>query len=109
MSFDFTRPVVPGDDSTAINRGLLDLQRVVQALRDVPFLDGELHEGFIVRTTGETLYHGLGRKWRGYLILRHSNTHPVYVTDSDNPQADRDTKLVIKSGTGTTTVDLWIF
>ena len=83
------------------------IESVINPVLDSAIIDGVILEDIDLVSTGFTsVEHKLGRKPRGYLVIRKSAAQTVYedVGDYDNR------KLFIKlRASGTVTVNLWVF
>ena len=83
------------------------IESVINPVLDSAIIDGVILEDIDLVSTGFTsVEHKLGRKPRGYLVIRKSAAETVYedVGDYDNR------KLYIKlRASGAVTVNLWVF
>ena len=83
------------------------IESVINPVLDSAIIDGVILEDIDLVSTGFTsVEHKLGRKPRGYLVIRKSAAQTVYedVGDYDNR------KLFIKlRASGSVTVNLWVF
>ena len=83
------------------------IESVINPVLDSAIIDGVILEDIDLVSTGFTsVEHKLGRKPRGYLVIRKSAAETVYedVGDYDNR------KLFIKlRASGSVTVNLWVF
>jgi hypothetical protein len=75
-----------------------------EKLRDVwpPF--GRVLEDQAIAVTSTKLYHGLMRRYRGYLIIKN-DTHATVIEES-NERKDKEISL---SASAACTVDIWVF
>lgn len=70
----------------------------------VPFLDGILKEGVVLGAGAEaTIYHGLGRVPRGWLVTR-----ALVAAVALHEHSRDDTKIVLSSANAGT-ADIWIY
>ena len=84
-----------------------NIESVINPVLNSAIIDGVILEDIDLVSTGFTsVEHKLGRKPRGYLVIRKSAAQTVYedVGDYDNR------KLFIKlRASGSVTVNLWVF
>lgn len=85
-----------------------------QQIARIPLLQGTLVEG-IQLTSGETkvFSHGLGRKYKGYIVTRINKDHAQDPWDAELYLAEAESSdpakfLYLYSNT-TTLIDIWIF
>jgi len=80
---------------------------------DVPILQGRLLEDISVKEgTTARIRHGLGRKLRGWVVVRRNATAGVFSDQQvDNKKEDQELWLMLTTGstTATYTVSLWVF
>ena len=93
--------------SRVFNNAQEHVESVINPVLDSAIIDGVLLEDIaLVSGSFTSIEHKLGRKPRGYLVIRKSAAETVYedVGDYDNR------KLFIKlRASGTVTVNLWVF
>lgn len=77
------------------------------ALQLVPFLDGKRVDNVTVTTT-TVVTHGLGRKPRGYIVLRSYGVGGEVPLDN-GPGPDPLNQIELAAGANACTVDLWFF
>ena len=78
---------------------------LVSALQSTPILDGELIEDVVLSTTGVNVSHGLGRPWRGWVVVDIDTTATVYRASSD----DESVFLRLRASAGTPIIKVWVF
>ena len=93
--------------SRVFNNAQEHVESVINPVLDSAIIDGVLLEDIaLVSGSFTSIEHKLGRKPRGYLVIRKSAAETVYedVGDYDNR------KLFIKlRASGSVTVNLWVF
>ena len=102
---EFVRHQTDDFDNNRSQDAVLDW--INELKRSIPILDGVLIEA-VVSVGSDTLSieHGLGRKWRGWIITRR-NGNAQQFTDDDTPSKDF---LILTSASGTATnFDIWIY
>ena len=84
------------------------IEDAVRAIQSEGILDGQLIEG-LEFTAGVTqsVYHGLGRKYRGYLVVSVNAKAIIEVVDTENI---KPTQYIALQSYGTAcTASLWVF
>jgi hypothetical protein len=79
---------------------------------DVPILQGRLIENVVIQKEVTTkIRHGLGRKLRGWIVVKNSSTQSLHDQQSDNKNEDQELWLFLDTGgtCDTFTVSLWVF
>lgn len=72
-----------------------------------PLIDGRLIESIvIVLGTPKVVQHGLGRKLKGWLMVRKSAGASIWDSQSTNALA---TKSLVLNASANVTVSLWVF
>jgi hypothetical protein len=78
---------------------------VIEPLLRIPILDGVLLEDVELTTSFQDFPHGLGRKWRGFFVVKTAAT-----TSTVRYEASVDeSKLIRLRGGGAGTVSVWVF
>jgi hypothetical protein len=98
----FRKPGTLTDEGTRLANSIDDYTR---QLTQNPLLDGRLIERVSITASAQNLAHGLNRPWRGWIITRRNGTASVY---ENSTQAD-NTKFITLVGSGSVTVDIYIF
>lgn len=89
-----------------LNRVQDRLQATTDALVKVPLVDGVLLEGVTLTAGAFTpVAHGLGRLWRGFLVVARTANAQIW---NQTPDADAQTFLYLQPS-ATVTVNLWVF
>lgn len=75
-------------------------------IKDVPFLEGKLLEGIVMPASEgkKHIAHGLGRKWRGFIVTKNRKNAQVWFNESED-----ETKKIILKASAATTISIWIF
>lgn len=83
-----------------------DVSQFSAELIDNPLLNGQLIENVSLSATTYSVSHGLGRAYRGYIVVKRNANQLEYVdtTSTANPT----THIPLKAG-GAVTVSLWVF
>ena len=79
---------------------------------NVPILQGRLLEDVVVQKEVTTkIRHGLGRKLRGWVVVKSGSTVALHDQQVNNKKEDEELWLFLNTGgTGETfTVSLWVF
>ena len=101
--------IIPPDFPMArvFNNAQDHLEEVINPITDSQIIDGVILEDIALNSsTFTTIEHKLGRKPRGYLVIRKSAAQTVYEEAGDYDNR----KLFIKlRASGTVTVNLWVF
>jgi hypothetical protein len=89
---------------------LLKLQDAVDAgfrklFSLVPILDGKLLDNVVVTTTPVEVPHGLGRRPRGWLVVK-SNVSVIVYQASESAYPELNLRL---TASGTDVVSIWVF
>ena len=85
------------------------ISSIVSALQGIPFLDGiQLSAQTLTGAADNTLTHGLGRPWRGFLILDVSAAATIYSVPAVAGSYDEATFIKLHPSAGCT-VDVWVF
>lgn len=71
----------------------------------VPILDGRLLENVVLTTTAVEVPHGLGRKPRGWILVKSGVSIIVYQT-SESAYPELNLRL---TASGTDVVSIWVF
>lgn len=83
------------------------IEEFSKQLTNIPLLDGVLLEGEDLLSAGDTtVYHGLQRAYRGYLIVKKDANAVVYESDTDNES--KKEKIILKCSANVT-VSIWVF
>jgi hypothetical protein len=85
-------------------RAIADVAAGLNELARLPLLDGALVEGRALSTTPVDVPHGLGRTWRGWIVVGKSANIDIW----ESGQRDR-TRYLTLDASGTVTVSLWVF
>jgi len=96
-------------DNPQINRLQSTLQESVGPLKDVAILDGKLVTADIT-TAGTIIPHGLGRSYKGYMIVRRIKADGTYFNGSIYEQISPDDSIYLKLvPTHNSTITAWVF
>lgn len=105
----FKKLIIPPDFPMArvFNNAQDHLEEVINPITDSQIIDGVILEDIALNSsTFTTIEHKLGRKPRGYIVIRKSAAQTVFEDAGD--YANRKLFLKLKSS-GAVTVNLWIF
>lgn len=85
-----------------------NLADAIDKISAIPLLSGNLFTD-LEATGGDDLYinHGLGRKYRGYIVTRVQGTNPVTVRESLTQTNPETTLILVLSESGK--IDVWVF
>ena len=94
--------------STVFDRIQGEIQRIRAFLALVPFLNGRYLKRITISTgaAGTYIEHGLGRPWRGWIVVRNTNFGVYPVEATTQPDSSKAIALLASSAS---VVDLWIF
>ncbi len=96
--------------SKSDDRTLMDAQQslvdIARALNAIPLLDGRLIDNAIVTAAAFDVDHGLGRAFRGYIIVRCYGT--AFALAEAIPQPD-PTRTIRLASTADSVGALWVF
>ncbi len=82
-----------------------NVQKWTQQFVGIPLIDGLLLSGKALTTANQDFAHGLGRSWRGYIVVKQDAAVTVYA-----PGGEDTTRFIrLRTGSGTATVSLWVF
>lgn len=98
----FRKPGVRTDEASRIVDAIDDYSR---QLTQNALLGGQFLKQVRITASAQNIVHGLGRQWQGWIITRRNGTASVY---ENTTQAD-GTKFITLIGSGTVTVDIYIF
>ena len=105
----FKKAFIPPDFPMAreFNIGQDHIEEVITPVLDAAIIDGVIVEDVILNSSTFTdIKHKLGRKPRGYIVIRKSAAQTVFEEAGDY----ENRKLFLKlKASGTVTVNLWIF
>ena len=105
----FKKLFIPADFPMArvFNTAQDHVESVINPVLDVAIIDGVILEDIdLVSGSFTSIEHKLGRKPRGYLIIRKSTAQTVYEDAGDYDNR----KLFLKlRASGSVTVNLWVF
>jgi hypothetical protein len=96
------------------NREISILQDSTQKYLDQLYAAYPIQEGVLITreaftaTEPKTIFHGLGRTPRGYIVVASSN----YANFKDNlftPNAPANDRTILLTSDATTTINLWVF
>jgi len=87
-----------------LNRVQDHIVREVNPFLGKEIIDGVLLTNVALTTSATNVYHGLGRKYRGWIVV--DNTTPCWVYASVSSDPSKTLSLI---ATVTTTVSLWVF
>ena len=105
----FKKAFIPPDFPMAreFNIGQDHIEEVITPVLDAAIIDGVIVEDVILNSSTFTnIKHKLGRKPRGYIVIRKSAAQTVFEEAGD--YANRKLFLKLKA-CGAVTVNLWIF
>ena len=105
----FKKAFIPPDFPMAreFNIGQDHIEEVITPVLDAAIIDGVIVEDVILNSSTFTdVKHKLGRKPRGYIVIRKSAAQTVFEEAGD--YENRKIFLKLKAS-GTVTVNLWIF
>lgn len=98
----FRKPGTQSDEGTRLAAAVDDYTR---QLTQNALLGGQFLKQVTITSSAQNIAHGLGRQWQGWLLTRRNGTASVY---ENTTQAD-GTKFITLIGSGTVTVDIYIF
>ena len=105
----FKKAFIPPDFPMAreFNIGQDHIEEVITPVLDAAIIDGVIVEDVILNSSTFTdVKHKLGRKPRGYIVIRKSAAQTVFEEAGDY----ENRKLFLKlKASGAVTVNLWIF
>ena len=105
----FKKAFIPPDFPMAreFNIGQDHIEEVITPVLNAAIIDGVIVEDVILNSSTFTdIKHKLGRKPRGYIVIRKSAAQTVFEEAGDY----ENRKLFLKlRASGTVTVNLWIF
>ena len=105
----FKKAFIPPDFPMAreFNIGQDHIEEVITPVLNAAIIDGVIVEDVILNSSTFTdIKHKLGRKPRGYIVIRKSAAQTVFEEAGDY----ENRKLFLKlKASGTVTVNLWIF
>ena len=105
----FKKAFIPPDFQMAreFNIGQDHIEEVITPVLNAAIIDGVIVEDVILNSSTFTdIKHKLGRKPRGYIVIRKSAAQTVFEEAGDY----ENRKLFLKlKASGTVTVNLWIF
>ena len=105
----FKKAFIPPDFPMAreFNIGQDHIEEVITPVLDAAIIDGVIVEDVILNSSTFTdIKHKLGRKPRGYIVIRKSAAQTVFEEAGDY----ENRKLFLKlKASGAVTVNLWIF
>ena len=105
----FKKAFIPPDFPMAreFNIGQDHIEEVITPVLDAAIIDGVIVEDVILNSSTFTdIKHKLGRKPRGYIVIRKSAAQTVFEEAGDYDNR----KLFLKlKASGAVTVNLWIF
>ena len=96
-------------DDEALNRVQKSLEESIGFLRDVTILDGKLVTSDIT-TAGTDIVHGLGRAYKGFMVVKTDKDDGTAFTGSINEDISSDNTIYLKLDTSANvTVTVWVF
>ena len=105
----FKKAFIPPDFPMAreFNIGQDHIEEVITPVLDAAIIDGVIVEDVLLNSSSFTdVKHKLGRKPRGYIVIRKSAAQTVFEEAGDY----ENRKLFLKlKASGAVTVNLWIF
>lgn len=82
-----------------------DIPRAVNELQKIPILDGRLIENIALATgTRKVINHGLGRRFRGYIVVRRDAGAIIWSEDATD-----ESKELWLQASANVNINLWIF
>jgi CO/xanthine dehydrogenase FAD-binding subunit len=95
-------------DDRALTRVQDRVEQFANALQQTGLLDGRLIEGIeFAASTTQNVYHGLKRKYRGYIVVSVNAKAIIQVDDTKN---NNKSKFLALQSYGTAcTASLWVF
>jgi len=79
------------------------IRRVNPALA-AEILDGRMVTGVSVATSATNVNHGLGRAYRGWIVVGNNTDCRVW-----SPSTSDTTKIIVLQSSAATTLSLWVF
>ncbi|MEZ0208564.1 MAG: hypothetical protein ACAH17_00100 [Candidatus Paceibacterota bacterium] len=96
----FFRKVFDGSESN--QKLMTNIEQAVSGAIRSPLLDGRMIEAVAITAGDNRITHKLGRKVRGYIIVKKSGNVDVYDSESDE-------LYLILNSSGGATVSVWVF
>jgi hypothetical protein len=93
---------------SALTRVQDRIEQFAGALQTTGLLDGQLIEGVeFAASTTKNVYHGLGRSYRGYIVVSVNSKSVIQVDDTKNN--NKAQFLALQSYGSACTASLWVF
>lgn len=92
-------------EDDVLNRVQDRIKVFADVVSSIPLLDGRLIESQTVGATAVAVPHGLGRPWRGFIVVNRNADVRVW---AQTPGADSGALLWLVAS-GSATVSIWVF
>lgn len=92
-------------EDEVLNRVQDRIKVFADVVSSIPLLDGRLIQGQAVGATAVAVPHGLGRPWRGFIVVNRNADVRVW---AQTPGADAGALLWLVASS-TATVSIWVF